>query len=150
MPTQLCSIPSTRGSLAALYAAATLPLLAAGGALLLVTPPQAARAQESASTETKKSSAALQQLATDLNLTDDQKAKSKNLLSVESKLIKSVAEDSSLSRSDKASKISTIHQKTKTGMSKILTADQNKKLDEELAKYRKAVGEHIASTSTAK
>jgi len=147
MQTQIRTLRSTRYFLAALYAALTV--LAAGGAL--ITAPPAARAQESTTPapETKQSSAALEQLAKDLNLNDDQKAKSKNLLGIERKLIKAVAENSTLTRSDKAQKISVIHQKSKSGMAKILTPDQNKKLDEELAKYRKAVGEAIAAKGTA-
>jgi Spy/CpxP family protein refolding chaperone len=149
MQTTIRAFRSTSPVLAAMCAALTF---LAAGAALLTAPPPAAHAQESATpaAETKQSSAALEQLAKDLNLTDDQKAKSKNLLGIERKLMKAVAENSSLSRADKAQKMSTIHQKTKTGMSKILTPDQNKKLDEELAKYRKAVGEAIAAKGTAK
>lgn len=70
----------------------------------------------------------LQQISTELNLTDDQKKQLKPILQSEYQQLKSVHDDASLSADQKKAKAQEIHQNAKSQMATILTPDQQKKL----------------------
>lgn len=70
----------------------------------------------------------LQRLSSELNLTEDQKAKIKPILQNEVGQLKEVHNDSSLSTDQKQSKMQDIHSSAKTQINEILTPDQQKKL----------------------
>jgi len=88
-------------------------------------------AQALADPETKaKVEAKLQELSTELNLTDDQKTKLKPVLQDEFKQLKAVKDDASLSPDQKKEKITSIREGTKPQIDSILTPDQQKKRGE--------------------
>lgn len=72
----------------------------------------------------------LESLAKQLGLTDDQKAKIKPILADQAKKLKDMKKDSSLAKADRKTKSSEIRQDTLKQIRPILTADQQKKLDE--------------------
>lgn len=75
-----------------------------------------------------KVQAKLQELATELNLTDDQKTQLKPILQGEFKQLKAIHDDSSMSADQKQAKMTEIHESAKSQISSILTPDQQKKL----------------------
>ena len=94
------------------------------------TPDQAA-SQGIADPETKaKVQAKLQELATELNLTDDQKNQIKPVLQGEFQQLKGVSDDASLSPDQKKAKATEIHEGAKSQINSILTPEQQKKLAE--------------------
>src|SRR5262249_47063883 len=79
--------------------------------------------------ETKaKVQAKLQQLATELNLTDDQKTQLKPVLQGEFKQLKAVNDDTSIPSDQKDAKMKEIHEGAKSQINSILTPEQQKKL----------------------
>jgi Spy/CpxP family protein refolding chaperone len=79
--------------------------------------------------ETKaKVQAKLQELSTELNLTDDQKTQLKPVLQDEFKQLKAVHDDASMSPEQKKAKAAEIHDGAKSQMGSILTPEQQKKL----------------------
>jgi Spy/CpxP family protein refolding chaperone len=85
--------------------------------------------QALADPETKsKVQAKLQELSSELNLTDDQKTQLKPVLQGEYKQLKAVHDDSSLSADQKQSKMTEIHDGAKSQINSILTPEQQKKL----------------------
>lgn len=70
----------------------------------------------------------LQELSSELNLTDDQKTQLKPILQDEVGKMKAVRDDSSLSPDQKQAKMKTIHDAAKTQIDAILTPEQQKKL----------------------
>jgi Spy/CpxP family protein refolding chaperone len=113
-------------------------------ALAQSTPDQAASQASSAASQAKddasqamgdtdtkaKVQAKLQQLSSELNLTDDQKTQLKPVLQGEFKQLKAVHDDASLSADQKQSKMTEIHDGAKSQINSILTPDQQKKLAE--------------------
>jgi periplasmic protein CpxP/Spy len=78
--------------------------------------------------ETKaKVQAGLQHLATELNLTEDQKAKIKPVLQNEFAQLKAVNADSSLSADQRQSKVTEIRGSAKSQIQSILTPEQQQK-----------------------
>jgi len=69
----------------------------------------------------------LQQISSELNLTDAQKAQLKPILQSEVQQLQAVKNDSSLSPDQKQAKVSEIRQSYKSQMSNILTPEQQKK-----------------------
>jgi protein CpxP len=69
----------------------------------------------------------LQKLATQLQLTDDQKAKIKPLLQEQYTQLKSVHDDTSLSSDQKQAKMKAIHQDYHSQIQAVLTPEQQKK-----------------------
>src|SRR5262245_2025166 len=87
--------------------------------------------------ETKaKVQAKLQQLATELNLTDDQKTQIKPILQDEFNQLKAVDADASLSPDQKRAKAGDIHRSAKSQISSILTPEQQKKLESMKQSYK--------------
>ena len=74
-----------------------------------------------------KVQAKLQEIGSELNLTDDQKTQLKPILQDEYSQLKGVSDDASLSSEQKKAKASEIHQNYKTQINSILTPDQQKK-----------------------
>jgi periplasmic protein CpxP/Spy len=72
----------------------------------------------------------LQEISTELNLTDDQKDKIKPVLQDEFKQLKAVKDDASLSPDQRQAKAKEIHESTKSQINSFLTPDQQKKLGE--------------------
>lgn len=70
----------------------------------------------------------LQHLSSELNLTEDQKAKIRPILQNEVSQIKTVHADTSMSAGDKEARIKDIHTSAKSQINEILTPDQQKKL----------------------
>ena len=66
----------------------------------------------------------LDQLATTLNLTDDQKAKVKTILDTQRQKMSDLRADTSLSREDRRTKMQAIRQDTTDQMKAVLTPDQ--------------------------
>jgi len=88
-------------------------------------------AQALADPETKaKVQAKLQELSTELNLTDDQKDKIKPVLQDEFKQLKAVKDDTSLSPDQRKTKATDIHESTKSQINSFLTPEQQKKLSD--------------------
>ncbi|HEX7287318.1 MAG TPA: hypothetical protein VF532_14120 [Candidatus Angelobacter sp.] len=78
--------------------------------------------------ETKaKVQAGLQHLSTELNLTEDQKAKIKPILQDEYNQLSAVKADSSLSPDQKQAKVAEIHGNAKSQIQSILTPEQQQK-----------------------
>ena len=75
-----------------------------------------------------KVQARLQQISSDLNLTDDQKTQLKPILQSEYQQLKAVSDDTSLTSDQKQSKAQGIHQQAKSQIATILTPEQQKKL----------------------
>jgi periplasmic protein CpxP/Spy len=76
-----------------------------------------------------KVQAKLQELSSELNLTDDQKSQLKPILQDEVQQLKAVHDDASLSPDQKKAKATEIRQSHKSQMSSILTPEQQKKLE---------------------
>jgi len=72
--------------------------------------------------------AKLQKLASDLNLTDDQKTQLKPILQGEVQQLKAVHSDASLSDEQKGAKMKEIHEGAKSQINSILTPEQQQKL----------------------
>jgi Spy/CpxP family protein refolding chaperone len=86
--------------------------------------------QAAADPETRaKVQSELQQLSSELNLTDDQKSQIKGIVQDEVQQLKTVKDDASLSPDQKKAKVAEIRQSHKSQMSSILTPEQQKKLD---------------------
>jgi periplasmic protein CpxP/Spy len=116
--------------------------IAGAQSLAQKTPDQAASQASSATSQAKddaaqamgdpetkaKVQAKLQELSTELNLTDDQKTQLKPVLQGEFKQLKAVHDDASLSPEQKKAKITEIRQSAKSQMGSILTPEQQKKL----------------------
>src|SRR5215471_17099869 len=86
--------------------------------------------QAAADPETRaKVQAKLQELSSELNLTDDQKSQIKGIVQDEVQQLKTVKDDASLSPDQKKAKVAEIRQSHKSQMSSILTPEQQKKLD---------------------
>ncbi len=66
----------------------------------------------------------LDQLATALSLTDDQKAKVKPILDARDQKVKDLRADTSLSQDDRRTKMQSIRQETSDALKAVLTADQ--------------------------
>lgn len=80
--------------------------------------------------ETKaKVQAYLQQISTDLNLTDDQKTQIKPILQSEFQQLKSVKDDTTLSADQQKAKAQEIHASAKSQIANLLTPEQQKKLN---------------------
>jgi|SRR5262245_32533932 len=85
--------------------------------------------QAAVDTETKaKVQAKLQQLASELNLTEDQKTQLKPVLQGEFKQLKAVHDDTSIPSEQKEAKMKEIHEGAKGQINSILTPEQQKKL----------------------
>jgi Spy/CpxP family protein refolding chaperone len=69
----------------------------------------------------------LQQISSQLNLTDDQKTQLKPILQSEYQQLKGVKDDTSLSPEQKQAKTKEIHQTYKSQISNVLTPEQQKK-----------------------
>ena len=90
--------------------------------------------------ETKaKVQAKLQELSTELNLTDDQKDKIKPVLQDEFKQLKGLKDDASLSPDQKQTKAKEIHESTKSQINSLLTPEQQKKLSDMREKARENI-----------
>lgn len=86
--------------------------------------------QAAADPETRaKVQAKLQELSSELNLTDDQKTQIKGIVQDEVQQLKAVHDDASLSPDQKKAKVTEIRQSHKSQMSSILTPEQQKKLE---------------------
>ena len=75
-------------------------------------------------------------LSTELNLTDDQKAKIKPIFEDQAAKMKALREDTSTSMDDKRPKMQDIRKSTNDQVRAVLTADQQKKFDDMQAKMR--------------
>jgi len=75
-----------------------------------------------------KVQARLQELSTELNLTDDQKAQLKPILQDEVQQLRAVNDDASLTADQKKAKFTDIRQSHKSQMVSILNPEQQKKL----------------------
>lgn len=71
----------------------------------------------------------LQQISSELNLTDDQKTQIKPMLQSEFQQLKSVKDDTTMSPDQKKAKAQEIHAATKSQIANLLTPEQQKKLD---------------------
>ena len=76
-----------------------------------------------------KVQARLQELSTELNLTDDQKAQLKPILQDEVQQLRAVNDDASLTADQKKAKFTEIRQSYKSQMVSILNPEQQKKLE---------------------
>jgi Spy/CpxP family protein refolding chaperone len=87
----------------------------------------------------------LQHLSQMLNLTSDQQQKIRPILDQESQQMQSLRGDTSMSREDKMTKMRSIRENTMSQITPILTADQQKKLQEtqmhHMARHPQAGGE---------
>ena len=70
----------------------------------------------------------LQEISTELNLTDDQKQQIKPILQSEFQQLKSLSSDTTMSSDQKQSKAMELHQNAKSQIGEILTPEQQKKL----------------------
>jgi Spy/CpxP family protein refolding chaperone len=73
--------------------------------------------------------AKLQELSTELNLTDDQKAQLKPILQDEMQKLRAVNDDASLNADQKKAKITDIRQSYKSQIVSVLNPEQQKKLE---------------------
>jgi protein CpxP len=78
----------------------------------------------------------LDQIAKELNLTDDQKTKMKAALEDQQKQIHALREDTSLSTEDKRAKAKTIREATQAKLKEILTPEQFEKLHKQMHQNR--------------
>jgi len=110
--------------LALFVAVGCLPALAQGSA------EQASQMGQTAQTTDARTQVqeALQRISTELNLTDDQKAKIKPILQDEFKQLKAVGDDASLSSDQKIAKAKEIHTTAKSQIQPILTPEQQTQL----------------------
>jgi hypothetical protein len=79
--------------------------------------------------------AMVEHLSTQLNLTEDQKAKIKPMAEEVYKKMNDVRQDNSLSEQERREKIREIHENALGQVKTILTPDQQKKLDEMMASH---------------
>lgn len=70
----------------------------------------------------------LQQISSELNLTDDQKTQIKPMLQSEFQQLKSVKDDTTMSQEQKQAKAQEIHASAKSQIANVLTPEQQKKL----------------------
>ncbi|HET7871983.1 MAG TPA: hypothetical protein VFL42_05685 [Terriglobales bacterium] len=84
----------------------------------------------------------LQNLSSELNLTDDQKAKIKPLLQEQVQQLKTVHDDSSLSPDQKQAKMKEIHQTYSSQIQAVLTPEQQKKFAEMKEQKKKEMEQH--------
>ena len=89
---------------------------------------QAAQDSTSQVADASKVQERLQKLSSELNLTDDQKAKIKPILQNEVSQAKTVRNDNSLSADQRQAQMKDIHSSAKSQINEILTPDQQKKL----------------------
>ena len=82
--------------------------------------------------------AMLEHMSTELNLTDDQKAKIKPILEDQAKQMQDLRQNTSASEQDRRAKMKQIHESTMSQLRPILTSDQQKKLEEMMSRR----GEH--------
>lgn len=110
-------------ALALFVAIGCLPVFAQAGT-------EASQAGQTAQTTEARTQvqSALQRIATELNLTDDQRAKIKPILQDEFNQLKAVGDDASLSSDQKIAKAKEIHAKAKSEIQPILTPEQQTKL----------------------
>lgn len=111
-------------ALALFVAVACLPALAQGGA------EQAAQPAAQTGEMHAQVQDFLQKVATELNLTDDQKAKIKPILQDEYNQLTAVHEDASLSQDQKLAKAREIHETAKSQIQAVLTPEQQTKFAE--------------------
>lgn len=71
----------------------------------------------------------LQQISSELNLTDDQKTQIKPVLQSEFQQLKSVKDDTTMSADQKKAKAQEIHATAKSQIANMLTPEQQKKLE---------------------
>ena len=101
-------------------------VIALGGVLAFA--PQAPAAEKTSDAQAEAKGAArrerLKQVAQDLNLTKEQKAKLKPILQEEAQKVKELRKDSSLARAEKLEKVKEIQQDVRAKAKTILTAEQ--------------------------
>ncbi len=78
----------------------------------------------------------LDNLAKELNLTDEQKGKIRPILEEEHKQMQALRDDTSLSREDRRTKMMAIRDKSNTDIKAVLNPDQQKKYEEMMEKMR--------------
>lgn len=78
----------------------------------------------------------LDNLAKELNLTDDQKAKIKPILEDEHKQMQALRSDTSMSPEDRRAKMMQVRDKMNDSIKAVLDKDQQKKYDEMMTKMR--------------
>lgn len=105
--------------------------IAAG--LALPAFPVKASAQAEPSTERKMMRDKLQETVNELNLTDDQKGKLKDVFADAKSKRDSIMSDSSLTDDQKKDKMKALHQDTMSKVNEVLTTDQRAQLKEKMA-----------------
>ncbi len=80
----------------------------------------------------------IDQIAKDLNLTDDQKTQFKAAMQDQQTKLKTLRSDTSVSQEDKKAKAKEIREATQAKLKEILTPEQLKKLHKEMQHNRKA------------
>jgi Spy/CpxP family protein refolding chaperone len=96
---------------------------------VLTAPRILAQATSTMDPETQaKIQSRLQQISSELNLTDDQKQQLKPMLQSEAQQLKAVKDDASLTPEQKQAKAKEIHQGFKSQIGGVLTPEQQKKL----------------------
>ncbi len=83
----------------------------------------------------------LDNLAKELNLTDDQKAKIKPILEDEQKQIETMRADTSMAPADRRTKMMEIRNKTNDSIKAVLDKDQQKKYEDMMTRMRERRGE---------
>lgn len=83
----------------------------------------------------------IDQIAKDLNLTDDQKTQFKAAFKDQQTKMKALRSDTSVSKEDRKAKAREIREATQTKIKEILTPEQFKKFREEIQHHRKANAE---------
>jgi len=111
-------------ALALFIAAGCLPVLAQGGA------EQSSQTAAQTGEMHAKVQEFLQRVATELNLTDDQKAKIKPILQDEYNQLTAVHDDASMSQDQKLAKAKEIHATAKSQIQAVLTPEQQTKFAE--------------------
>jgi|SRR3954462_3222646 protein CpxP len=81
-------------------------------------------------------------MSKDLNLTDDQTAKIKAILTDEKSQMDALHNDTATSKEDKMAKFKSIHEDSNSQVRALLTADQQKKFDEQEAKMKERMERH--------
>ncbi len=81
-------------------------------------------------------------LSKQLNLTDDQKTKVRDILQDEQDQIRQMMQDSSLSRQDRRSKMMDLHKSTTQKISQLLNDDQKKKYQEMQQRQQERMQQH--------
>ena len=93
--------------------------------------------------------AMLDHMSTELNLTDDQKAKIKPILEEQSKQMQDLRQGTSTSDQDRRAKMKQIHENTMSQIRPILNADQQKKLEEMMSRRGERGERHQHSGDTS-